>query len=335
VEDIKSMAYWDKVVEPYKNPSVARSMFQLVSTLVIFAAVCYVMYIMSDAHYGVTLLLSLFAGGLVVKFFIMQHDCGHGSFFKSKKANDIVGRFLSALTMTPYAQWAKEHNRHHATSGNLNHRGVGDVTTFTVKEYLESSRLKKILYRFYRNPFFLFSFGAFIHFILKQRFAFYKPERLSSWISVMSTNIYMAVAISLFVYLVGPVAFIKVYIPIAFVAASVGTWMFYVQHQYEDTYWERTKDWNYCEAAINGSSFYDLPKFFHWLSGNIGYHHIHHLSSKIPNYNLPKCYNEVPQLRNAHSLTLWSSRKCLGMALWDEEKHKMVGFGALKQHSGK
>lgn len=330
MEDVKSMAYWDKIVEPYKNPSVLKSIFQLLTTLSILSGLCYLMYVTSENYYFITLLLALFAGFMVVKLFIVQHDCGHGSFFKNKKANDFTGRMLSVFTMTPYGQWAKEHNRHHATSGNLNHRGVGDVTTFTIKEYLESSKIKKALYRFYRNPFFLFSFGAFIHFTLKQRFALYKPERLSSWVSVMATNLYMAVFIGFFVYLLGPVQFVKIYIPIAFVASSVGTWMFYVQHQFENTYWERTKDWNYCEAAIKGSSFYDLPRFMHWLSGNIGYHHIHHLSSRIPNYNLARCYKEVPALQDVNKFTLWGSRKCLKVALWDEESHKMVGFDAIK-----
>jgi omega-6 fatty acid desaturase (delta-12 desaturase) len=330
MEDAKSMAYWDKIVDAYKSPSIAKSLFQLFSTFVIFGALCYFMYLAEQYdYYWVSLVLSLAAGSLVVKFFIIQHDCGHGSFFRSKRANDIIGRILTAFTMTPYAQWAKEHNMHHATSGNLNHRGVGDVTTMTVKEYMASGKAKRALYRFYRNPLFLFSLGAFGHFTIKQRFAFYKPKRLSSWISVMSTNIYMITLITVLAYIVGPAAFFKVYLPIIIVASSIGTWMFYVQHQYENTYWERTGEWNYCQAAINGSSFYDLPKILHWFYGNIGYHHIHHLSAKIPNYNLPKCFAENPELQKAKSMTLWESRKCLDMALWDEDKHEMVRFADL------
>jgi omega-6 fatty acid desaturase (delta-12 desaturase) len=333
VEDIKSMAYWDKIVDAYKNPSIAKSVFQMVNTFAVFGVLAVLMYLAAENYYWVALLLALPAGSLVVKFFIMQHDCGHGSFFKSKKANDYVGRFLSAFTMTPYAQWAKEHNRHHATSGNLNHRGVGDVTTFTVKEYLNSSKFKRAIYRFYRNPFFLFSVGAFGHFTIKQRFAFYKPKRLSSWISVISTNIYMAAVIILMAYLLGPVPFFKVYLPIIIVASTIGTWMFYMQHQYKNTYWESNGNWNYCEAAIQGSCFYNLPKILHWFYGNIGYHHIHHLSAKIPNYNLPRCYAENPILQQANSLTLWESRKCLAMALWDEDKKIMVGFRDLPKNA--
>jgi len=329
LEDIKSIAYWDKLVEAYKKPSIAKSLFQLFSTLLIFSITCYAMYLAADNYYPITLLLSLFAGGLIVRLFIFQHDCGHGSFFKKKKYNDWVGRFLSVFTMTPYAQWAKEHNRHHATSGNLNHRGVGDVITMTVKEYKEAPLKKKIIYRIYRNPLFLFTIGAFGHFTIKQRFPFYKPERRSSWISVLGTDLYIVAVLGGFIYALGAVTFFKIYLPIIFVASATGTWMFYVQHQYEDTYWENNKNWNYCEAAINGSSYYHLPKFLHWLSGNIGYHHIHHLSSKIPNYNLPKCFREVPELQNANKFNLWESRKCLNVALWDEDKHKMVGFKAI------
>ncbi|MCE3232883.1 MAG: fatty acid desaturase [Rickettsiaceae bacterium] len=332
MNDTNSKAYWDKIVNTYKNPSVLKSIGQLVSTFAIFSTTCVVMYIASEKYYWLSLILSLFAGSLIIKLFIIQHDCGHGSFFKSNKANDFVGRMLTVFTMTPYGQWAKEHNRHHATAGNLNHRGVGDVTTFTVKEYLNSKKWKRALYRFYRNPLFLFSLGAVGHFIIKQRFAFYKPRRISSWISVMMTNLYIASVIGLLMYFIGPVVFIKLYLPIIIVASSIGTWMFYMQHQFENTYWEPEKSWNYCEAAIRGSSFYNLPKILHWLSGNIGYHHIHHLSSKIPNYNLAKCYNENPVLQNAPSMTLWESRKCLGMALWDEDKKKMIGFGDLPKN---
>jgi omega-6 fatty acid desaturase (delta-12 desaturase) len=329
VEDVKSKAYWDKIVDAYKNPSVVKSVAQLAVTITLFGILCVAMYLAANKYYWLTLILALLAGSFVVKLFIIQHDCGHGSFFKSKQANDYVGRFLSVFTMTPYAQWAKEHNRHHATSGNLNHRGVGDVTTFTVKEYLSSSKLKRALYRFYRNPFFLFSFGALIHFAIKQRFPFYKPTRLSSWISVMATNLYIAAVLGIFMYFLGVMPFLQVYLPIIIVASTIGTWMFYMQHQFEDTYWEPDGKWNYCEAAIKGSSFYDLPHVLHWLYGYIGYHHIHHLSSKIPNYNLPKCYRENAILQQANSLSIWESRKCLDMALWDDDKKKMVGFDQL------
>lgn len=328
-DETKSMAYWDKMVANYKIPSLTRSIYQIISTFIFLAISCYAMYLTQENYYWATLILSLFAGGFVVKLFIIQHDCGHGSFFKSKKANDITGRLLTAFTMTPYGQWAKEHNRHHATSGNLSHRGVGDVTTFTVKEYKKASKLKKFLYRFYRNPLFLFSFGAFIHFLIKQRLAFYKPKKLDSWVSVMWTNVYIATIAGIFIHFIGAAAFFKIYLPIAIVAATVGTWMFYVQHQYEETYWERKEEWNYCDAARHGSSFYDLPKWLHWITGNIGYHHIHHLSSKIPNYNLAKCFNENPQLQEAHKFTIWESKKCLKVALWDEDNKKMVGFNAL------
>lgn len=324
---ISSQAYWEEIVDPYKQSSIFKSLSQLFYTLVLFFALCYAMYLTVDNYYILTLALSVIAGVFLVKIFVLQHDCGHGSFFKSKKANDILGRTLSVLTMTPYAQWAKEHNRHHATCGNLDNRGVGDVTTWTVEEYQSQNWWNKLCYRIYRNPLFLFTLGAFYHFTIKQRFVFYKPKRMSSWISVMSTNLFMAVLILFFVMWIGALPFLKIYLPTIFVASSVGTWMFYVQHQFEYVYWERSDgEWDYYDAAIKGSSFYDLPKFLHWMTGNIGYHHIHHLSGKVPNYNLVKCYNENPALQEANSLTLWESRKCFSLALWDENNKKMVSF---------
>ncbi len=331
MDKTKTIYYWDKLVEPYKKPSLFKSFFQLISTLLFLISICYFMYVTKDNYYFITLLLSIFGGLFIVKIFIIQHDCGHGSFFKSKRANNILGPLLTVFTMTPYGQWAKEHNRHHATSGNLNHRGVGDVTTFTVSEYIKSSKFKRILYRIYRNPLFLFTVGAVTHFLIKQRFPFYKTKRFSSWISVIFTNIYMLAAISFFCYFIGTKEFIKIYIPLSFVAAVVGTWIFYVQHQYENTYWEDNKNWNYCDAALNGSSFYDLPKWLHWITGYISYHHIHHLSSKIPNYNLEKCYYGVKELRNPVKLGIWESRKCLHLSLWDEAKKRMVSFDEVKR----
>ncbi|MDG1287721.1 MAG: fatty acid desaturase [Rickettsiales bacterium] len=328
MEDALSpQAYWEKIVDPYKQSSTQKGLLQLFYTLVVFSAICYAMHLTAENYYIVTLGLSVIAGTLLVKIFVLQHDCGHGSFFKNQKANNILGRMLSVLTITPYAQWAKEHKRHHATCGNLDNRGVGDVTTWTVAEYESQSEVNKFFYRIYRNPFFLFTLGAFYHFTIKQRFVFYRSKRLSSWISVMSTNLFIVLFIVSFVALMGAAPFFKLYLPIIFVASSLGTWMFYVQHQFEDVYWERNDgEWDYYDAAIKGSLFYDLPKILHWLTGNIGYHHIHHLSAKVPNYNLVKCYNETPALQDANSLTLWESRKCFSLALWDETRKKMVTF---------
>jgi omega-6 fatty acid desaturase (delta-12 desaturase) len=330
VENKQSMAYWDKLVAPYKNPTIFESFFQLFSTLGLLAVTCYLMYLTVDSLYPITLALSVIAGLFIVKIFIIQHDCGHGSFFKNKKYNDILGPLLTVFTMTPYGQWAKEHNRHHATAGNLNHRGVGDVTTWTVEEYKKASLGKKIYYRIFRNPFFLFTFGAMLHFLVKQRIPIYKTKRLSSWISVMFTNVYMLFVATAFCYWIGPATFFKIYIPIAFVAASTGTWIFYIQHQYENTYWEDNKTWNYCDAALNGSSFYDLPKWLHWFTGYISYHHIHHLSAKIPNYRLEECYYSVPELQNPVKISIWESRKSFWLALWDEANKKMVRFKDIK-----
>ncbi len=320
----------DELVEPYKKPDTKSAIIQILNTSAALATLCYLMYVTVEISYALTLLLSIPAGALIVRFFIIQHDCGHGSFTKSKKMNDFIGRAVSVLTLTPYYQWAKEHDRHHATSGNLNFRGVGDVTTLTVKEYQNSSVLQKFWYRIYRHPLFLFTAGAVIHFVFKQRLPLYKPKRLKSWISVMGNNLYIAVVYISLSNILGLELFLKLYIPMMFVAASLGTWIFYCQHQFEDTYWEKADNWSYQDAAIKGSAYYDLPRIAHWFSGNIGYHHIHHLSSKIPNYKLPACFEENEVLQTAsHRYKFWESLKCANVALWDEKKKKMVAFRDL------
>lgn len=330
VEDEQSMAYWNKLLVSYKNPTLHESLFQLFSTLGLFFGLCYLMYLTVDLNYFITLALSLFAGLFVVKIFIIQHDCGHGAFFKDKKYNNFLGPLLTVFTMTPYGQWAKEHNKHHATSGNLSHRGIGDVLTLTVEEYKNASFKKRIWYRTFRNPFFLFTAGAMLHFLVKQRVPFYKTKHLSSWKSVMFTNIYMLAVGTALCYWLGAATFFKIYIPITFVAAASGTWIFYIQHQYENTYWEDDKTWNYCDAALYGCSFYDLPKWLHWMTGYIGYHHIHHLSAKIPNYRLEACYYSVPQLQHPVKIGILESRKSCWLSLWDETNKKMVSFKDVK-----
>lgn len=333
----KKAVTWKDIVPAYQKTCVARSTMQVASTLVPFFLLCILSYQLLKLHtlYGVLLSLggAVIGGALLVRIFIIFHDCGHGSFFKRKKNNDILGRVLGIFILTPYTQWTREHSKHHATSGNLSRRGAGDVYTLTLQEYQQSSLWVKFGYRIYRNPLFLFTFGAWFHFVLKQRAPYDLPfNKTKSWKSVLWTNAGIILAVSLISTLIGFWMFVAVYVPMILIGASLGTWLFYMQHQYEGTYWERDGVWDHLEASMHGSSFYDLPKILHWFSGNIGYHHIHHLCSKIPNYNLPKCFLENTIFHNVTSLTIKESLKCANLALWDENRKQMITFrqGNLK-----
>jgi omega-6 fatty acid desaturase (delta-12 desaturase) len=275
-----------------------------------------------------TVLLAFPTAGFMVRTFIIFHDCGHGSFFKSKRANAIVGNITGVLTFTPYQRWRRDHAIHHATAGNLDKRGTGDVSTWTVEEYLEAPWYKKFGYRVMRNPVILFTIGAVLTFTIFQRFPLAskgKRERASVW----WTNLALVVIITLLVWLFGWKTYLFVQLLVTLLGTSVGVWLFYVQHNFEGTYWERQEHWDYFVASMRGSSFYKLPAVLQWFSGNIGFHHIHHLSAKIPNYNLPKCYKENP-IFQIKPITLLSSFKAMRLRLWDEKNKRMVGWEALK-----
>jgi omega-6 fatty acid desaturase (delta-12 desaturase) len=261
--------------------------------------------------------------------FIIFHDCGHGSFFPSRKANDVLGFIMGVLTFTPYRQWTREHAMHHATSGDLDRRGTGDVWTMTVQEYLESSRWKRFAYRLARNPLILFGLGPFFVFVIKHRFPGPEsgPRERRSVLWTNAAMLLVAIGMSL---VVGVKAYVALQLIMVLVAGSAGMWLFYVQHQFEDTHWQRAKEWDYETAALKGSSFYKLPKVLQWFSGNIGYHHIHHLSPSIPNYRLAKCHRSEPLFQTVKPVTLFSSLKSLTFRLWDEQRQKLVGYRALR-----
>lgn len=331
----KLYSNWKKIVAPYKEPSTVKSIYQIFSTLVPLFVSCYLSYlsltlgpVLGTLPY---LFFSLVGGALLVRVFIIMHDCGHGSFFKNKRANQLVGGILGVLVFTPSTQWSKEHAKHHATTGNLTRRGAGDVYMLTVKEYQASPWWIKLGYRIYRSPWFLFTLGAWIHFLIKQRAPYDLPlSAKKSWKSVWYTNAGIILTIAAFSTIFSFKTVMIVYLPMMLVGASLGTWIFYMQHQFEDTYWEKDEGWDHAKASIEGSSFYDLPLILHWFFGNIGYHHIHHLCSKIPNYNLPKCFKENDVFKNVTYLTLRESLRCGRLALWDETKKKMVAFKEIK-----
>jgi omega-6 fatty acid desaturase (delta-12 desaturase) len=319
-------------LEAYARPSLARSVFQLANTAILFVAVWAAMVWSLEVSYWITLALSIPAAGLLVRLFIIQHDCGHGSFFRSRTWNDRVGGMLGVVTLVPYGYWKKTHAIHHATSGDLDRRGFGDVQTLTVKEYRALTKWQRFRYRAMRNPFVLLGIGPFYQFVLKHRLPLDIPrEWKREWRSVHGTNLAIAAVLVAAHFTIGLPAFLLVQVPIVLISGSVGVWLFYVQHQFEDTYWRERPEWSFHLAALHGSSWYDLPRFLHWWSGNIGFHHIHHLSSHIPNYRLRECLRDFPALEEAPRLTLWSSLRCARLKLWDEERRKLIGFRELRQ----
>jgi omega-6 fatty acid desaturase (delta-12 desaturase) len=307
------------------------SILQLATTGAAFIVLLLVMGAQSHSRYWLTLLLALPAAGLLVRLFIIQHDCGHGSFFKRRSANDFVGRALSVLTLTPYGSWRQGHAIHHASAGNLDRRGRGDVDTWTVGEYEVSSPLKKMLYRLYRNPMVMVGLGAPINFIVLQRLpvghGYYNRD---SRRSILALDFALVIAFGLASAAFGVLPVLGAYLPVIIIASWVGNWLFYVQHQFNTTHWERGPDWDFHVAALSGSSYLKLPPLLQWFSGHIGLHHVHHLCSRVPNYRLQACVDAAPELDSiAQVVTLRESLTCWRLALWDERRRLMVGFSDL------
>lgn len=318
----------------YRTSDSLRATFQLVSSLLMFIGLCFAMYHSKNISIWLTLLLSIPTAGMVLRLFIIQHDCGHSSFYKSTSANNNVGRFLSLFTITPYAYWRRLHALHHAGSSNLDKRGYGDIDTLTIAEYTALPFIKRLGYRIYRNPFFLMLIGGPVHFAILQRLplSFNKPS-LHMWASVMGLNLAMAVLYGAIIWYIGWQSFILMAIPVTLISSSIGVWLFYIQHQFEDTHWENEQHWDRKSAALYGSSYYALPKVLQWFTGNIGIHHVHHLCSAIPNYRLQECLDDEPELKEINYLTIKDSLRYANLSLWDEELKKLVPFSVLSQRS--
>ncbi len=318
---------WVEIVKKYTVPDHRKSIWQLVNSLVPFFAIWVLMYFSLQYNYLITLALAFLNGLFLMRIFIIQHDCGHNSFFKSTKWNNRVGTFLGVLTLTPYYAWRSSHARHHANSGDLDFRGIGDVDTITVKEYQEMNIWGKLRYRFYRHPLVLFVIGPSILFIILHRIP--KGQNLrdkQDRNSVLFTNLMLALIFFGVGSQIGYMNLVKMWLPMMVFVATIGVYLFYVQHQFEDTYWRWHEEWDYAEAALRGSSFFKLPKLLQWFSGNIGFHHLHHLSPKIPNYNLEQAHYENPSFQQVKTITLLSSLQSIFLHLWDEQTHKLISW---------
>jgi acyl-lipid omega-6 desaturase (Delta-12 desaturase) len=321
---------WKSIVAPYHRPSHKRALWQLTNTFGPYAALWVAMYHTLDVSLWLTALLAILASGLLVRIFIIFHDCAHGSYFGSRRANVIVGRIAGVLTFTPYAHWRWEHSVHHASAGDLDRRGIGDVWTMTAQEYLAAPRGRRLAYRLARNPFILFVIAPLFVFIVQQRFAS-AGAQLRQRRSVWMTNAALLCMVAAGAWTFGIASYVLMQSIVIAVAGTAGIWLFYVQHQFEDVRWERSERWDAVTAALQGSSFYKLPRILQWFSGNIGFHHIHHLSPRVPNYNLQRCHESNRVFEQIKPVTLRSSLRCLTFRFWDEQSRKLVGYAHLRQ----
>jgi omega-6 fatty acid desaturase (delta-12 desaturase) len=327
----EAAAPWAATFAEYRVPTRWKSAWQLANSLLPFCGLWYLMYLSTFWSYWLTLALAVPAAGFLVRIFIIQHDCGHHSFFRSRRTNDLLGNALGFLTLTPYYLWRRSHARHHASSGDLTHRGHGDVDVLTVEEYRNRSHLGRLKYRLYRNPIIMFGLGASYLFLIQQRLTFgiprgWRRERRN----VHLTNLGLAAMIGLGWYTIGLGTFLMIHLPIVILGSIFGSWLFFVQHQFEDAYWQPHQSWSFARAALDGSSYYRLPRVLQWFTGNIGFHHIHHLDSRIPNYNLNACYEAEPALQEAVTFGIRESLHCTALKLWDERRQRMVTFAEAR-----
>jgi len=324
------LSEWKAAVAGFQKPDAAKASWQIINTVGAYLLTWVLLYFVHDISWWLTVPLAILAGGLLVRVFIIFHDCGHGSTFKSRKANQFWGTVCGFLTFTPYSRWRWEHGRHHATSGNLDRRGIGDVWTLTVAEYQQSSRWRRLAYRVVRNPLILFLVGPLVLMIFIERLPSangHVKERRSVWV----TNAVVGLLVTGLILTFGLVPYLIIQLIILSVAGSAGVWLFYVQHQYEHTYWAREDEWDYVAAALQGSSYYRLPRVLQWFSGNIGFHHIHHLNPAIANYHLQSCHESSALLQSVPSITLLSSLKSLKYRLWDESGHRLVSYRQMDE----
>lgn len=326
---------WSSKLAPYRRPDNKRAVIEILLTVIPFVALWLVVYWMLHTGMVTTTIAAILmlvpAAGLMVRLFIIQHDCGHGSMFSSRKANDWTGRILGVITMTPYEYWRRQHAAHHASSGNLDRRGMGDIDTLTVDEYLKKGKFDRLMYRLYRHPVVMFGLGPSYLFLIRHRLPIGSmKEGRNPWISALATNVGIVLLAAVLIYFTSWATFFLIHIPIVILGASIGVWMFYVQHQFDETHWDRDPTWTHESAALHGSSFYDLPKPLMWFTGNIGIHHVHHLSSRIPFHKLPQVVKDFPELQEVGRLSLMESLRCVKLTLWDEKNRELISFRDLR-----
>ena len=318
-----------EIISRYNMPDPVKSWWQVINSVGPYIILWIIMIKTLEISYWITLLLSLFAAGFMVRIFIIFHDCGHGSFFKSKTLNKVLGIITGLIVFTPYHKWHHSHKVHHQTVGNLDKRGTGDVTTLTVDEYTRLSKWQKLSYRFYRNPFFLFGIAPILLFTIQHRFT-NKNMSGKEKLYVHLTSLALVTAITLLILAIGWKTFLLIQLPVLYVASVHGVWLFYVQHQYRHVKWTETEGWDYKTIALNGSSLFKLPHILNWFTGSIGYHHIHHLSPLIPNYNLKQCHNENSLFHEIKPITFFTAFESLHLRLWDTKRQMLIRFSEMQ-----
>ncbi|MBL9062776.1 fatty acid desaturase [Tabrizicola sp.] len=332
---LRSAREWLTILARYREPSTKRSLLELAATLVPFCALWVLASMALSVSHWLALALAILNGGFLVRVFVIQHDCGHGAFLKNRQAQDWIGRVLGVMTLTPYAVWRRTHSIHHAQHGNLDQRGIGDVLTLTIEEYRARSPFWRLMYRLYRHPVVLFVLGPSYLFILQNRLPFgLMKSGWRYWTSAMGTNAMIGIAIGLLVWFGGFLPVLVIFLPTSIIGATIGVWLFYVQHQFEETHWSKGEDWQLHDAALEGSSHYILPQPLRWFSGNIGIHHVHHLYSRIPFYRLPEVIRDHRALAEAQRLTIRESLHTVNLHLWDVTEGKLMSFREARVRYG-
>lgn len=327
----KQVDPWYNIIVNYNKPELSKSWLQIFNSVILYFVIWLLIGLYGDKSIFLPIGLGILGAGFMARSFIIFHDCAHGSFFESARMNKLLGSFLSVITFTPFYKWRHEHITHHSTVGNLDKRGVGDIDTITVEEYLKLSKFKRLVYRIYRSPILIFFIAPIILFVVLNRFSFGKLNKKNTF-RLIRSNLWIIVFSLALAYFVGWQNFLIGQFTILYISSSVGVWLFYVQHQYEDVIWTRDEEWNQTEISIHGSSFLKLPKIMQWFSGNIGFHHIHHLSPKIPNYNLESCHYENDAFKIIKPITFWATFRTWRLKLWDEKRQQLIGFDTLKAH---
>jgi len=321
---------WKEALAPYARPHLGLSTLDVLTSVVPYFGLCFGMYVLLDVSYWLSLVVAIPAAGFLLRTYILFHDCTHGSFLPSKRANTWLGRTLGLIVFSPFASWKHNHQVHHATSGDLDRRGVGDIPTLTVAEYQARDWKGRLAYRLFRNPLVMFGVGPLYALALYPRFV-PKNARPRVRNSVLATNVALVVVIGAVCWLIGWENYVLIQLPTAWLAATAGVFLFYVQHQFEDTYWRDGEEWSYAEAALRGSSYLKLNKVLQFFTGNIGLHHVHHLSARVPNYYLQRAHDSNPIFQDVPVLSLWDGIKATRLKLWDEEQGRLVGFGGARR----